>query len=315
MKLQLSNKASRMIHTAGFKLKQHSPEILLTTGIIGVIGSTVMACKATTKIDAVLDETKEKVDIIHESVECGHVVGREDVEYTEEDSKKDLTIVYTQTGVKLFRLYAPAMALGTLSIGCIVAGHNILKKRNLALAAAYAVVDKGFKQYRKNVVDRFGEELDKELRYNVKSKEIEKITKDKNGKEKVEKETVKYVNPETDVSEYAKFYDCGNIGWEKDPELNLMFLRRQQDYANELLRAKGHLFLNEVYDMLGIPRTKAGQVVGWVYDKNNDQIDSKVDFGIYDINRESCRNFVNGYERTILLDFNVDGPIEYALGN
>lgn len=309
--MKLSTKASRMINTAGLKLKQHSPEILMTVGIVGTVASTVMACKATTKIDGILDEVKykkEQIDIIMNDEEYKD-------QYTEEDKTKDLTIIYTQTGVKLFKLYAPSIALGALSIGCIVAGHNILRKRNIALAAAYAVVDKGFKQYRKNVVDRFGEELDKELRYNIKNKDVEVITKDEKGKEKVEKQTVQYVNPETNVSEYAKFYDCGNKGWEKDPELNLMFLRRQQDYANELLRRKGHLFLNEVYDLLGIPRTRAGQVVGWVYNSKDENADNCVDFGIYDINRESCRNFVNGYERTILLDFNVDGPIEYALGN
>ena len=315
MKLQLSNKASRMFHTAGFKIKQRSPELLLTAGIVGVIGSTVMACKATTKIDTVLDETKQKVDIIHESVAYGHVVGREDVEYTEEDSKKDLTIVYTQTGVKLFKLYAPAIALGTLSIGCIVAGHNILKKRNLALAAAYAVVDKGFKQYRKNVVDRFGEDLDKELRYNIKANEVEKITKDKKGKETVEKETEYDINKSIleQYSPYARFFDASSTCFEKDSGLNLMFLRRQQDFANEKLKRNGHLFLNEVYDLLGIPRSIPGQQVGWVYNSKDPLADNNVDFGIYDITKEGSRRFVNGLEYNILLDFNVDGPITSIL--
>lgn len=308
--MTLSTKASRMIHKVGFEVKKHSPEILVAAGIVGTVASTVMACKATMKVEQILLDKKEKEEQIN------MVFNDEQYEYTEEDKVKDLTIVYTQTGVKLFKLYAPAVILGGVSIGCIVAGHNILRKRNLALAAAYAVVDKGFKQYRKNVVDRFGEELDKELRYNIKTTEVEKITKDEKGKEKVEKETVKIINPEANVSEYARFYDCGNKGWEKDPELNLMFLRRQEDYANDLLRNRGYLFLNEVYDMLGIPRTRAGQVVGWIYkgkDTDTNKPDSYVDFGVYDINRESCRNFVNGHEATILLDFNVDGPITNIL--
>ena len=312
MKTEFMIKTSRFFNNAGLKIKKHSPEILMVAGIAGTVASTIMACKATTKIDEVLNDTKYKVDIIHESKELGHVIGREDAEYTEDHYKRDLTITYVQSGAKLLKLYAPAIALGALSITSIVAGHNILKKRNIALAAAYAVVDRGFKDYRKNVVERFGEELDKELRYGIKTKEFEEVVVDKNGKEKVEKNTVSVINPELNVSEYAKFYDDGNRGWEKDPELNLMFLRHQQQYANDLLRAKGHLFLNEVYDMLGIPRTKAGQVVGWIYkgeDVDGNRPDSYVDFGIYDMNRESCRNFVNGYERTILLDFNVDGPI------
>ena len=302
MKTEIMTKASRFFNTAGLKIKKHSPEILMVAGIAGTVASTVMACKATTKATALLEEAKEEIKAIH-------TVAEKNDDYSEKDLQQALTMSYAQTGVKLLRLYAPAIVLGTLSITSIVAGHNILKKRNIALAAAYAVVDKGFKDYRKNVVERFGEELDKELRFGVKAKEFEEVVVDKNGKEKIEKNTVNVVNPELNVSEYAKFYDDGNKGWEKDPELNLMFLRHQQQYANDLLRAKGHLFLNEVYDLLGIPRTKAGQVVGWIYDEKHPEGDNYVDFGIYDMNRESCRNFVNGYERTILLDFNVDGPI------
>lgn len=311
MKMQFMSKTSRFFNNAGLQIKKHSPEILLVAGIAGTVASTVLACKATTKVNKVLEETKTTVDIIHESTEKGHVIGREDVEYTVEDSKKDLTITYAQTGVKLLKLYAPAIALGTLSIVSIVAGHNILKKRTVALAAAYAVVDKGFKDYRKNVVSRFGQEIDKELRYNIKAKEIEVETTDEKGKKKTKKEIVNIL-PEDGIpqhSEYARFFDATSGNFEKDPEYNLMFLRRQQDYANEMLRSKGHLFLNEVYDMLDIQRTKAGQVVGWIYDEKNPNGDNYVDFGIYNTNSEAARRFVNGLEYNILLDFNVDGVI------
>lgn len=310
MKTEIMTKATRLFNRAGLQIKKHSPEILMVAGIAGTVASTVLACKATTKVSAILEETKETTDIIHEGMENGNVNGRE---YTEEDGKKDLTIVYAQTGIKLAKLYAPAVVLGALSITSIVAGHNILKKRNIALAAAYAVVDKGFKNYRKNVIDRFGEELDKELRYNIKAKEVEVETTDEKGNKNTKKEVIQVTEGLDGVSEYARFFDSGNTGWEKDAEYNLMFLRRQQEYANELLRSKGYLFLNTVYDMLGIPQSKAGQVVGWVYDEKNKKGDNYVDFGIYNMNREANRDFVNGYEPTILLDFNVDGPINYIL--
>lgn len=305
MKTQIVSKASRFFNNAGLQIKKHSPEILMVAGIAGTVASTVLACKATTKVSKILEEKNNTVEQIHECVE------RDDIEYTVEDSKKDLTIVYTQTGVKLAKLYAPAIVLGAVSIASIVAGHTILKKRTVALAAAYAVVDKGFKDYRKNVVSRFGQEIDKELRYNIKAKEIEVETTDEKGKKTVKKEIVN-VLPEgesADYSEYARFFDAGSTNFEKDPEYNLMFLRRQQDYANELLRSRGHLFLNEVYDMLDIPRTKAGQVVGWIYDEKNPNGDNYVDFGIYNTNSEAARRFVNGLEYNILLDFNVDGVI------
>ena len=141
------------------------------------------------------------------------------------------------------------------------------------------------------------------------TKEVEEVSVNEDGTESVVKKTVDVVDPST-ISEYARFFDDGCTGWTKDPEYNLMFLRDQQRYANDLLQSKGHLFLNEVYDMLGIPRTKAGQVVGWFYDEKHPVGDNFVDFGIYDTNRGTAnRDFVNGYERTILLDFNVDGPI------
>jgi len=303
MKDKIINGTTRFLNNSKLKIEKHSPEILMGLGIVGVTVSTVIACKKTLKVNDILEEKRKTVDNIHECLEA------EDIEYTQEDANKDLTIVYTQTGVKLFKLYLPAIALGALSITSIVAGHTILKKRNVALMAAYAIIDRSFKRYRSNVVERFGEEIDNELRYNVKTTEI--ITKDEKGKEK--KEVVKTTDGEgviTGYSDYAKFFDASCEAFTKDPEFNLMFLRRQQDFANEKLKCQGHLFLNEVYDMLDIPRTKAGQVVGWIYDpKNKDSIgDNYVDFGIYK-NCEPHRRFVNGLEQNILLDFNVDGVI------
>ena len=308
MKSEIMTKARRLVGKASLQLKKHSPEILMVAGVIGTVASTVLACKATTKVSKILEEKNNTLDTIHNGVKNGEING---VEYTEQDSKKDLTIVYTQTGIKLAKLYAPAVVVGTLSITSIVAGHQILKKRNLALAAAYAVVDKGFKDYRKRVVERFGEDLDKELRYNIKAKEVEEIIVDENGNQAIEKKMVKELDKDavSKNSEYARFYDDGHDEWSKDPEFNLMYLRRQQEQANEVLKSRGHLFLNEVYDMLGIPRSKAGQVVGWIYDEKNPNGDNYVDFGIYDLDDERIRAFVNGYERSILLDFNVDGVI------
>lgn len=306
MKKDITANASRMFNRLGLQIKKHSPEILMTVGIVGTVASTVLACKATTKLDKILEEKKATTDIIHEGMKNGNIEGHE---YTEQDGKRDLTIVYGQTGVKLVKLYAPAVSLGAASIACIIGGHRILKKRNLALAAAYTVVDKGFKDYRKNVVDRFGEQVDKELRYNIKAKEFEREEVDSKGKKTTKKEIVEVVDPLSGISDYARFYDDGCNGWTKDPEYNLMFLRKQQDYANDKLRAQGYLFLNEVYDMLGMPRSKAGHAVGWVYNGKDKYCDSHVDFGIYNTHREGNRNFVNGYERTILLDFNVDGVI------
>lgn len=303
-KTKFMNTLTRSFHKANFKLKKHSPEILIVSGVIGAVASAVMACKATTKLSSVLNESKHEINVVHDYVENEGY----SEDYTEEDSKKDLAILYVQAGLKVAKLYAPSVILGALSITSILASNNILRKRNVALAAAYATIDKGFKEYRGRVVERFGEELDKELKYNIKAKKVEETVVDKNGKEKTVEKTVNVADPNL-YSEYARFFDDGCNGWTKDPEYNLFFLKQQQAWANDILKERGHLFLNEVYDMLGIPRTKAGQVVGWIYDEKNPIGDNFVDFGIYDYNRPKCRDFVNGYERTILLDFNVDGNI------
>lgn len=303
MKQEIINKATRLLSSAQYQVKKHSPEILMVAGIAGTIVGTVLACKATTKVSEIIEEKNKNVEDVHTCLE------EKPNEYTEEDSKKDLTIIYAQTGVKLFKLYAPAIGVMALSFASIIAGHKVLKKRNIAIAAAYAAIDKGFKQYRKNVIEEFGEGVDQQMRFGLKSKEIKK--KDKDGK--TVKETEYYIDPEgnplDNISEYARFFDAYSENFAKDPEYNMMFLRRQQDYANEMLKARGHLFLNEVYDLLDIPRSKAGQVVGWVYDKNgNTKGDNYVDFGLYR-NDQGTRRFVNGLEYNILLDFNVDGVI------
>ena len=306
----LKNTATRTFHKVGFQLKKHSPEILAVAGVIGTVASAVMACKATTKVSGILDDAKTQIDQV-KTVLADESVPAE--KYSEEDSKKDLAIIYANTGVKLAKLYGPSVLLGVLSIISMLASNNILRKRNVALAAAYTAVDRGFKEYRGRVIERFGEELDKELKYNLKAREVEEVVVDENGKETTVKKTIHTtdIDPSdpNSYSQYARFYDDGCTGWEKDSEHNLFFLKCQQNYANELLRSRGYLFLNEVYDMTGVPRSKAGQVVGWRYDEKNPTGDNYVDFGIFDIHNEKSRDFVNGYERTILLDFNVDGEI------
>lgn len=285
-------------------VRKHSPEILATVGVVGVIGSTVMACKATTKLSGIMEESKETVEKIKDVVNDPSYADR----YSEEDAKKDMTITYVQTGVKIAKVYAPAIALGTFSLSCLLASNNILRKRNAALSAAYFTIDKSFKEYKERVKERFGEEVEREIRYNIKAQEVEVTTVDENGNEVTTTETVKVADP-NGYSAYARFFDESCSAWQKDAEYNLMFLKSQQQYANDLLIARGRLFLNEVYEMLGIERTKAGQVVGWVYNPDEPVGDNFVDFGIYDMDSDRARAFVNGLERNILLDFNVDGNI------
>lgn len=306
MKTELVEKVSRSVHKVGFKFKKHSPEILAVAGVVGIVTSTVMACKATTKVNDIVDEAKETIDKIHDSVGKGlHTSDGE--EYTEEVANRDLAIVYVQTGWKFAKLYGPAVVLGVASIGCMVGSNHILRKRNVALAAAFKAVDTSFKEYRGRVIDRFGKDLDRELRYNIKAKEVEETVIDENGKETTVTKTVDVIDPNAAHDIYSIVWQEGNEGWTKSAELNKFFLIQTQNQANDKLRLNGILTLNEVYDMLGAPRTKYGQLAGWVYTKDCSAGDNFVDFGLFDVNTP-C-DLVNCTERSVVIDFNCIGNL------
>ena len=302
-KTKLMQSVTRAVGRAGLTLKKHSPEILVGVGIIGTVAGTVMACKASTKAGEIIENSKKELEKVHEVANNPEYADA----YTEKDYKKDLTIVYTKTGIELVKLYGPAIAIGAASVACILTGHGILRKRFVELSAAYAAIDTSFKEYRGRVVERFGKELDKELKYNIKNNEVEEIVVDEDGNETVVKSTIQTAVP----SDYSRFFDETCTAWDRNSEYNLMFLKMRQAEANKILQTRGHLFLNEVYDLLGMQRSQAGNIVGWIYDEKNPdhEGDNYVDFGIYDLYDEKKRAFVNGYEKSILLDFNVDGNI------
>lgn len=291
MKLSIAEAVSKRIARQALIAEKNSPAILFGAGVVGMVGSTVLACRATLKLEEVLDKAQADLKVA-EAIEHR--------DYSEKDRENDKRIITVRTGVQIVRLYAPAIVLGGASVAALAQSQNILNKRNAALTAAYAAIEKGFAEYRGRVIEKYGEDEDRNLRYG--SREVEIV--DDNGKKK----TVTRVDYENDPSVYARFFDPLSPSWSKEPEYNLLFLKCQQNYANDLLRSRGHVFLNEVYDMLGIPRSKAGSVVGWAIN-NQTPSDNYIDFGIFDGDKDKVRDFVNGREGSILLDFNVDGVI------
>jgi hypothetical protein len=290
-------------------------------GIGGLVGAAVMACRSTLKVEDVLDEHKEKVDKIGnvwQHVQDGDIPLEK---YSEKDHQKDLAVAYTQTTVNFIKLYGPAVTLGAASIFCLISSHGIMQKRSAALVAAYKAVEEGFKAYRKRVVEEYGEETDYMFKNGLRKEEIieQEIDPETGKKHNVKKQQYVAVNPNGGPSVYAKYFDESCTQWTKDPDYNLMYIKGVQDYYNKMLMAKNHVFLNEIYDALGIERTQAGAVVGWVL-SNEPGHDNHIDFGIYDQNKpgalaERARAFVNGNERSILLDFNVDGVIQQLFTN
>lgn len=299
-KNEIVKSVSGVVNKSVMKLKKHSPEILIVAGIAGTVVSAVVACKATTKVNKIVEDTKNDIEKVHTAVDTGITEAGES--YSVEDSKKDLTIIYAQTGIKFAKLYAPAVILGTLSITSILASNNILRKRNVALGAAYAAIDTSFKEYRGRVIERFGEQVDTELKYGIKAKKFEEVEVDpETGKEKKVKKTVMVADPNLQ-SDYAVYFDSKSRNFETNFDYNRMFLKAQQQFANDKLQTRGHLFLNEVLDDLDLPRTSAGQIVGWT----KDGPDGYVNFRILEVERETEDG---RHEPALLLDFNVEGNI------
>lgn len=300
MKLEVGNKLKTVFAKTKLSFKKHSAEILIAGGVTGVVVSAVLACVATTKVGKHVNNAKEKIKVIHEKKES------DSENYTKKELGRELTCVYLKTGAKILGLYAPAIVLGGLSLTSIIASNNILKKRAAALAAAYATVDKSFKDYRNRVIERFGSEVDNELRYDIHKDKVTETVTDENGKDKkVKKDALK--TSYDGVSDFARIFDAKNPNYRFDDDCNEFFLRMMQSALNDKLIVQGFLYLNDVYEELGYEKTMAGQVVGWIYDKeNNKRGDNYIDFRAKKIcTRDEGEVVEYGY----LLDFNVDGDI------
>jgi hypothetical protein len=276
----------------GLLAQKNSPRVLFGTGVVGMVGSTVLACRATLKMHEVLEQAQM-------DLETAKIL--EHPTYSDRDRRKDISIIHAKTTVKIVRLYSPSVMVGMISVALLTRSHIVLTRRNTALTAAYAALDQGFNQYRGRVIDKYGEEEDQNFRYGTRKDVIEHP----NNPDKTKKVTRTSLD---EPSIYAKFFDASSPSWDKEPEYNLIFLKAQQNYFNDQLRARGHVFLNEIYEALGLPHTKPGSVVGWVYDPNGMEGDNYINFGVFD-DKQQVRDFVNGHEGSILLDFNVDGII------
>ncbi len=302
---KVSTSAARFAGKAEFTIKKNSPEILLGAGIVGFVGTVVLACRATCRADEVLEFHRRKIKDIEDAKEIADADPEGEMSYDIEIYRQDKAIRYLKTTGNLAKLYAPTVAVGALSLACILTSRNIMQKRYLGVVAAYNGLSAAFEEYRKRVRDEYGEGLDKHFRYGTTYEELPVY--DENGKKTKEKEQVEKTETEmvmpTDDS--CRFFDSSNPNWDKNPTFSMMWLRGQQNILNDILHTRGHVFLNEVYDALGFPHTPQGAVLGWI----DGEGDNCIDFGLYDQNKENVRRFVNGVDNVIMLEFNHDGVI------
>lgn len=307
-----SSKAGRQILIA----RKHSPTVLFGVGVAGVIATAVLASRATLKMDEVLREAEdmrskiEAAKAFSDNTEAGQkIYGKDFVSgeiYTEQDEINDAKLLKIKTALKIAKLYAPAAVCGVLTIASLTGSHVIISRRNVGLTAAYAALDKGFREYRSRVVNELGVDKDQEFRYGVIEKQIAVDTDSGTDVKTVRVLDLDSMNKSGSM--YSRFFDeLNSENYDRRPGYNQLFLSAQEKYANNLLNARGYLFLNEVLSMLGMKQCPEGQIVGWL--KGSETGDGYVDFGIFNNNSYMGMQFVTGNEKSVLLDFNVDGPM------
>lgn len=274
---------TRLAGRAGLVLSKHAPTILTAAGTVGFIGTTVLASKATLKVEETLAEETSMLVKVHEAHEDGKL--------SDKDALHDKVVLYTRMSTKLAKLYAPALILGAASIASLITGHGIMLKRNASLAAAYAAVDQAFKTYKKKVEAKFGKDAVIDA--------LISNTEDEIADNELTLEAIAAVDG---VSPYGVIFDDENINWSADEDLAMLHLKCQQQYANDILQTRGHIFLNEVYKMLGFPHTPAGAVTGWVKGQGDDFVDFNIFEGTFEGEDKNGRTVTKW-----ALDFNVDG--------
>lgn len=271
-------------------LRKNGPTILTGIGVAGFAATTYLVGKAVLKAQEPVKELKLRLN----EIKIKDIEGT----YTQREQRMESgrTFIFGMLGIA--KTFAPAIITGGVSIACIISSHGMMKNRQASLVAAYVALDEGFKAYRRRVIAELGDEKEKEVYSGVKLRALDQAE----GEDP--RSAVDY--DDKMPSPYARFFDEYSSCWTKTAEWNLMFIREQQRYANDKLQTRGFVFLNEIYEALGLEWSQAGQVVGWRLSEGGD---SYIDFGMWVNSDEASRAFVNGVDNSVLLDFNVDGPI------
>lgn len=310
MKINIISGVKKAANSVAFFANKNAPTIFIVAGVGGLVAATVTAIHSTLKVDEILAEHKDTVEKIKSASEDEQFCERND--YSEEDATKDLTATYLKTGWKLVKLYSPTILLAAAGTTAVLYGHHILGKRSAALATACTSSMTAFREYRERVAAKWGSDAEREIRLGVKTEELE-TTVTEDGEEKTIVSTVTTIDPE--LCNYVRVFDETNKYWSKSGAYNMNMLLTEQEHANHVLKSrvnaqgKGYLTLNEVLERLGFPPTKEGMVIGWVYDTHTPRGDNYVDFGLYDQDGALIEDFMDGKTKSIVLEFNVDGPI------
>jgi hypothetical protein len=293
---KLPNGISTKIGRLGLLAQKTSPTVLFGVGVVGVVATVVLASRATLKLEEILQDAEKETYQIEDGV------ARHPDKYSDIDRKQALLAVRSKMAVQVVKLYAPSAITGLVAIAALTGSHYILSQRNLALTAAYAILEKGFKGYRDRVVAEYGDEADRDLYNGFETHQIVEQTAEGKKKTRTVKVAPGIGNPD---ETYKRMFDELSPSWSPEPGYNQFTLTAQQNYLNDLLNSRGHVFLNEVYGRLGIPHSRAGAVCGWI----KGQGDGYIDLGIFRDNEFMGLEFIDGNAPGVIINPNVQGVI------
>lgn len=294
-----------------FQAKKHAPIALITFGIGATTVGAYKLAKAVDKTEVIFDN--------HRAIRRD-MDGRYDTndEYNDLEYRSDRVSTLVHTGSSLAKTLAPSVGILSLGVVSTLAGYKVIRGRLVATTATLATVSTRFADYRSRVVEDVGIDKDMEYLTNTRIEKVKEKYVDEEGKTRTK--TVEVLKEGT--GEYSPY----SYIWSEDTSLqyqnnsnqfyNITFLKRAQDWANDHLRLRGHLFLNEVLDYLGLDRTFEGVTAGWLWDPSLSTGDQFVDFGIFDLSTgelmpktKQMALFMNGQAEAVWLDFNVEGSI------
>ena len=280
----------KILATVKFFGKKYAPELLLGTAAVAGTACIVTSCRATIKAKKSLEEHQERKLLIADKLQTEEI--------TSEESKVEMRKEIVKVGLELAKEYAIPFSLYTATIGCVLGSYKIQKSRLQAISATLSAMSAAYTSLvtrLKNGAEH-GLTAEEVLKGKVAFPETDE---DGNPTGEVNVMTLKHPN-----NNPFKFrFDRYSTAWEHHHFSNECILKAEENWANTALELNGYLFLNDVLDRLGIPKTKAGQILGWRKDGDGDGF---VDFGVVD-----CQTLVgveyddNAFE----LNFNVDGDI------
>lgn len=284
----MREQVTQLIGKVKLGAKRNAPEILLGGAFLTGTASIILASRATLKAKDIKNTLEGNKMALEFNLNAGSI--------TENEAKASIRKIYMKYALDLTKEYAIPAGLYAATVAMVFSSYKIQKNRQVALATALAACTTAYN----TLLDK----LKNGAAIGLTAKEVLEGVE---GREVVDPETgevtIEKVQGEPVNGLYQVRFDRYATAWEKDKFQNETTLRSEENWANDRLRLQGYVFLNDIYDRLGIPRTKVGQIVGWTLNGDGDGF---IDFGIKDCAEyEDIRYDSNAFD----LNFNVDGNI------